>query len=133
MDNLMQGNPGFKTTLFLMILSAAVLAQDTVVPPKAKPEVVSSVAFTEGPVYHQDGSVYFTDVSNNRIMRSVPVAGAGRKLEVYRHPSGAANGLVFDLEGRLVACEGGARRVTRTEADGSIKVLAESFEGKRFN
>jgi gluconolactonase len=121
--------------LFLMILTAGIGAQESVVPQKAKPEVVSTVAFTEGPAYHADGSVYFTDTSNDRIMRSAPGAGPGsrRALEVYRQPSGRANGLVFDLEGRLVACEGGSRRVTRTEADGSITVLAGSYQGKRFN
>lgn len=109
--------------------------QESIIPKDARPEVASSVAFTEGPVYHQDGSVYFTDVSNNRIMRSAPgaKAGASRVLEVYRNPSGAANGLVFDLEGRLIACEGGARRVTRTERDGAITVLTDSYEGKRYN
>jgi gluconolactonase len=118
-----------------MILSAGVLAQDRVVPSKAKPEVVSTVAFTEGPAYHVDGSVYFTDTTNNRIMRSAPGAqpGSRRVIEVYRTPSGRANGLVFDLEGRLVACEGGSRRVTRTERDGSVTVLAGSYEGKLFN
>ncbi len=118
-----------------MILSAGVQAQTPIVPQKAKPEVVSTVAFTEGPAYHADGSVYFTDVSNNRIMRSAPGAqpGSRRVIEVHRHPSGRANGLVFDLEGRLVACEGGSRRVTRTEHDGSITVLASSYQGKPLN
>jgi gluconolactonase len=127
--------PGIMMPLFLMTLPAVVLGQDPIVSPNAKPEIVSTVAFTEGPVYHIDGSVYFTDTSNNRIMRSAPgaQAGSGRVIEVYRHPSGRANGLVFDLEGRLVACEGGNRRVTRTEHDGSITVLAGSYQGKQFN
>jgi gluconolactonase len=122
-------------TLSLIILTASMQAQDAVVSPQAKPEVVSTVAFTEGPAYHADGSVYFTDTSNDRIMRSAPGArpGARRVLEVYRHPSGRANGLVFDLAGRLIACEGGSRRVTRTEPDGSITVLASSYQGKPFN
>lgn len=118
--------------LFLVILTAGIGAQAPIVPPQAKPEAVSTVAFTEGPAYHIDGSVYFTDVSNNRIMRSAP-SGSRRVIEVYRHPANRANGLVFDLAGRLVACEGGSRRVTRTEADGSITVLAASYQGKPFN
>jgi len=135
MDNLIQQTPRLKTTLLLMVLSAGIQAQTPVVPPKAKPEVASTVAFTEGPAYHADGSVYFTDGSNDRIMRSAPGArpGSRRVVEVYRHPSGRANGLVFDLEGRLVACEGGSRRVTRTERDGSITVLAGSYQSKPFN
>ncbi len=118
-----------------MILSVGVRAQAPVVPPNAKPEAVSTVAFTEGPAYHVDGSVYFTDTTNNRIMRSAPGAqpGSRRVVEVYRQPSGRANGLVFDLEGRLVACEGGSRRVTRTEHDGGITALADSYQGKPFN
>jgi gluconolactonase len=109
--------------------------QGPIVPQEAKLEVASSVAFTEGPAYHADGSVYFSDGANDRIMRSAPGArpGSRRVLEVYRTPSGRANGLVFDLEGRLVACEGGSRRVTRTEKDGRLTVLAESYQGKRFN
>jgi gluconolactonase len=135
MDNFIQRFPRFKTTLFLMILSAGVQPQTPVVPQQAKPEVVSTVAFTEGPAYHADGSVYFTDVSNDRIMRSAPGPrpDSRRMIEVYRNPSGRANGLVFDLEGRLVACEGGSRRVTRTEPDGSVTVLAGSYLGKPFN
>jgi gluconolactonase len=133
MDNFIQRIPRLASTLFLMILTAGIQAQDSVM--LQKPEVVSTVAFTEGPAYHIDGSVYFTDVSNDRIMRSAPggQSGSRRVLEVYRHPSGRANGLVFDLQGRLVACEGGSRRVTRTELDGSVTVLAGSFQGKPFN
>lgn len=135
MDNFIQRIPMFQTALLLMILPACVQAQTPIVPPNAKPEVASTVAFTEGPAYHADGSVYFSDGSNDRIMRSAPGArpGSRRVIEVYRHPSGRANGLVFDLEGRLVACEGGSRRVTRTERDGSITVLANSYQGKPFN
>lgn len=91
------------------------------------------VAFTEGPAWHPDGSVYFTDHENNRIMRR-DVSG---KIRVHRSPSGRANGLAFDLQGRMIACEGaregGNRRVTRTEANGVITVLADRYEGKRLN
>lgn len=135
MNNFIQRPLRVASILFLMILSAGTQAQDSIVLQKAKPEAVSTVAFTEGPAYHVDGSVYFTDVGNDRIMRSAPggQSGSGRALEVYRHPSGRANGLVFDLQGRLVACEGGNRRVTRTEPDGSVTALAGSFQGKPFN
>lgn len=91
------------------------------------------VAFMEGPAWHPSGNVYFTDIENNRIMRRDPTG----KMHVYRVPSGRANGLMFDAQGRLHACEGpgegGNRRVTRTELDGSITVLADDFRGKRFN
>ncbi|MCR9291192.1 MAG: SMP-30/gluconolactonase/LRE family protein [bacterium] len=112
--------------------SLSSLAQD-VLPPGARVQSQAQVAFTEGPAWHSDGSVYFTDVENNRIMRRDPSGN----LQVFRHPSGRANGLVFDLQGRLLACEGarqgGNRRVTRTEKDGTIRVLADNFEGRKLN
>ncbi|MEX2186738.1 MAG: SMP-30/gluconolactonase/LRE family protein [Pirellulales bacterium] len=95
--------------------------------------IEGSVAFVEGPAWHASGNVYFTDPGNNRIMRRDPKG----VLHVFRQPSGGANGLVFDGQGRLIACEGagegGNRRVTRTELDGTITVLADKFAGHRFN
>jgi len=100
---------------------------DTVIKTEAR------VAFTEGPAWHPTGNVYFSDIVNNRIMRR----DRNGDLHVFRTPSGYTNGNLFDLEERLVCCEGGGpssnRRVTRTEHDGTITVLAESFEGKPFN
>ena len=91
------------------------------------------MAFVEGPAWHPSGNVYFTDIANNRIMRRDP-AGV---MQVFRTPAGRANGLLFDQEGRLLACEGadegGNRRVTRTEPDGTITVLVDRFEGRRLN
>ncbi|MBU6300769.1 MAG: SMP-30/gluconolactonase/LRE family protein [Verrucomicrobia bacterium] len=88
------------------------------------------VAFTEGPAWHAASeSVFFTDIENNRIMRRMKDG----TFQVYRHPSGGANGLIFDAGGRLYACEGSAKRVTRTELDGTITVLAKDFGGKAFN
>lgn len=78
----------------------------------------------EGPAW-KDGSLYFTDGEHINRM------GPDGRTRVFRH--NASNGLLFDREGRLVACESGLRRVTRTEKDGSITVLADRFEGKRFN
>ncbi|MEM8733388.1 MAG: SMP-30/gluconolactonase/LRE family protein [Planctomycetota bacterium] len=96
-------------------------------------KTAGQVAFTEGPAWHPDGSVYFTDHENNRIMRR----DASGKIRVHRKPSGRANGLAFDLQGRMIACEGaregGNRRVTRTAANGVVSVLADRYEGKRFN
>jgi gluconolactonase len=93
-------------------------------------KIEGRVAFTEGPAWHAASeSVFFTDIENNRIMRRIKDG----TFQVYRQPSGKANGLVFDAEGRLYACEGGDKRVTRTELDGTITVLAKDFEGKAFN
>lgn len=92
-----------------------------------------AVAFTEGPAWHADGNVYFTDIANNRIMRR-DKSGA---IHVYRNPSGRANGLLFDRKGRLLACEGGGeggnRRLTRTELDGTITVMADRFTSRKLN
>ncbi len=112
----------------LLLQPSAVVAQE-IVASASRLEPLNGVAFTEGPVWHPDGSVYFSDIENNRIMRR----DASGKLHVYRSPSGKANGLVFDLKGRLVACEGGNRRITRTNSDGSLTVLADLYEGKKFN
>ncbi len=93
-------------------------------------KIEGRVAFTEGPAWHAASeSVFFTDIENNRIMRRMKDGS----FQVYRSASGHANGLAFDREGRLHACEGGATRVTRTELDGTITVLTDRFEGHRYN
>ncbi|MEX2286762.1 MAG: SMP-30/gluconolactonase/LRE family protein [Planctomycetaceae bacterium] len=96
------------------------------------------IAFTEGPAAAADGTVYFSDMPNNRIMRYDPRT---RKSTVFREPSGRTNGLLFDPQGRLLACEGnefgdndGNRRITRTDlATGKIEVLTDRFDGARYN
>ena len=89
--------------------------------------------FTEGPAAAPDGSIYFSDIGN-RIMRFDPKTG---KTSTFRDPSGRSNGLKFDASGRLIACEGantgGNRRISVTEKDGTVKTLADKFDGKRFN
>lgn len=85
--------------------------------------------FTEGPVWHPDGYLLFSDIPANCIYRWEEE----KPLGVFRKPSNHSNGLAFDKHGRLIACEHGARRVSRTELDGSITVLAERYEGKRLN
>lgn len=86
--------------------------------------------FTEGPALAPDGKIYFTDIPNERIHAYDPATG---QTTVFREPSGKANGLFFTPAGALVACEGGSRRLTRTDFAGRIEVLAESFEGKKLN
>src|SRR4051812_38353183 len=89
--------------------------------------------FTEGPAEGPDGCVYFSDIGN-RIMRFDPKTG---KTAAFRDPSGRSNGLKFDAKGRLVACEGantgGNRRISITETDGTVRTLAGTWDGKRFN
>jgi gluconolactonase len=102
-------------------------------------QTATFVAFTEGPVWSADRSVYFTDFWNDRILRYVlngKRASEGGKLEVYRTNGGRPVGMVFDTQGRLIVCEGemgNSRRITRTEKDGRITVLADRYQGKRLN
>lgn len=86
--------------------------------------------WAEGPVWFNDGGyLLWSDIPNQRILRWIPDQG----VSVFRHDSNFANGNTRDLQGRLVTCEHGTRRVTRTEADGSITVIADSYQGKRLN
>jgi gluconolactonase len=87
--------------------------------------------WVEGPVWFGDGRfLLFSDIPNNRIMKWEEETGA---ISVFRKPSNFANGNTRDRQGRLVTCEHDTRRVTRTEYDGTITVLADRFEGKRLN
>ncbi len=85
----------------------------------------------EGPLWWKEGGyLLFTDIHNNRRMKHVPgQQGATVDLE----PTNRANGLTRDLQGRLLSCEHDTRRVTRRELDGSLTVLANSFQGRRLN
>jgi gluconolactonase len=116
-----------KLPLLVLVLAAALPGQDL---ENVKLEkVAGDFKFTEGPAWSREGFLLFSDIPNNRIMKFVP----GKGVEVYREESNGANGLAFDAQGRLYACEGNARRVTRTDRKGRIEVLAEKWEGKRFN
>jgi len=87
--------------------------------------------WAEGPVWFGDGRyLLVSDIPNNRIMRWDETSGA---LSVFREPSNNANGHARDRQGRLISCEHLTRRITRTEYDGRITVLADQFDGKRFN
>ena len=88
----------------------------------------SGFVFTEGPLWHPDGFFFFVDVRASMLYRMAP----GRQPELVRRTEGG-NGTTFDLQGRLINCEGDARRLTRTEADGSVATLLDRFEGKRLN
>jgi gluconolactonase len=87
--------------------------------------------WAEGPVYFPAArSLVWSDIPNDRMLRWDETTGA---VGVFRHPAGYSNGNSRDRQGRLLTCEQGPRRVTRTEHDGSITVLADRFDGKRFN
>ena len=90
--------------------------------------------WAEGPVWFNDlGCLLWSDIPNQRILRWSDMPLAGESVSVFRSPSNFANGHTRDASGRLVSCEHGTRRVTRTEIDGSVTVLADSFNGKRLN
>ncbi len=93
-------------------------------------QIATGFDWVEGPVWFGDANcLLFSDIPNNRIMRWTPGVG----VSVYREPSNYSNGHTRDLQGRLISCEHGSRRVSRTEHDGSITVIADSFEGKPLN
>src|SRR5436190_23570136 len=86
--------------------------------------------WAEGPVWFSDANqLVWSDIPNHRMMRWTPDG----QVSVFRANSNYSNGNTRDREGRLVTCEHGTRRVTRTEADGSITVIADSHKGKRLN
>ncbi|GAB2896199.1 SMP-30/gluconolactonase/LRE family protein [Paralcaligenes sp. KSB-10] len=94
-------------------------------------QLATGTRWGEGPVWFGDGRyLLWSDVPNSRIMKWEESSGS---VSVYRGPSNHANGNTRDRQGRLVTCEHGSRRVTRTEYDGSITVLADSFDGKPLN
>jgi gluconolactonase len=87
--------------------------------------------WSEGPVWFGDGRcLLWSDIPNNRILRWDEETGA---VSVFRQPSNNANGNTRDRQGRLVTCEHDSRRVTRTEYDGTIAVLADSYRGRKLN
>lgn len=90
--------------------------------------LATGFVFAEGPLWHPDGFFYFADVRASLLYRMVP----GQAPQVVRKTDGG-NGTTFDLQGRLVMCEGDGGCVTRTEPDGSITTLLDRFEGKRLN
>jgi gluconolactonase len=95
-------------------------------------QVATGMRWAEGPVYFPEGGYLLcSDIPNNSIMKYSEADGS---FTVFRSPSNFANGNTRDRQGRLVTCEHSAtRRITRTEKDASITVLADNFEGKRLN
>jgi gluconolactonase len=92
-------------------------------------KVAGGFQFVEGPVWHPEGYLLFSDIPGDRINKLTP-EGA---VSVHREPSGNSNGLTFDAKARLIACEHGNRRVSRTGADGSVETIAAAFNGKKLN
>jgi gluconolactonase len=117
-----------KTVLlcFCIATASSVFALDFTAPIE---KLGGDFKFSEGPLWvAANNELLFSDIPANRI-----VSFHAGKFATSRAPSNNANGLTLDKQGRLIACEHGARRVTRTETDGSITVLAERHDGKRLN
>lgn len=92
--------------------------------------VATGFGFTEGPVwYAKENSLLFSDIPASTIFQ---LSAAGQ-VSIFRRPSGNSNGLTFDIAGRLIACEHGHRRVTRTEPTGHVTVLTDQFRERKFN
>ncbi len=129
--------------LAILVLAAACGADDAgslvakceafwrLAPKDAKLEkIAGGFGFTEGPVWHRDGYLLFSDCHVNGIMKWEPSTD---KISVYREVPGFSNGLTFDKLGRLIAVEYGMHRITRQEKDGRIVPLVSEYEGKRLN
>lgn len=110
-------------------LPAGLVAADTM------PQAAAMVCFLEGPAVDRDGTVYFSDIAGNRILKMTPDG----TVAVFRADSGRTNGNAFDAQGRLISCEGneqgvGRRRIIRTDLKtGEVTVLTDRYEGKRYN
>ena len=101
-------------------------------PDQEAQRLATDFAFTEGPLWHPDGYWLFVDLRREPpvIHRMSPAGGAP---DIIREPSGGTNGMTFDLQGRLLMCEGDNRRISRMEPDGTINVVADRWDGKRFH
>ncbi|WP_347239557.1 SMP-30/gluconolactonase/LRE family protein [Microcoleus sp. FACHB-68] len=92
-------------------------------------KIAEGFEFIEGPVWHPEGFLLFSDINGDTIYQWQE----NQKAKVFRRPSGKANGNTLDREGRLITAEHSNRRVSRTETDGKIVTLADKYEGKSLN
>src|ERR1700747_3766410 len=102
---------------------------DDILEPGPAERLATNFVFTEGPSWHPDGFYYFVDIRRSLLFRLRP----GQAPEIVRSETGEGNGTTFDLQGRLVICEGGNRRVTRWSNDRQSEVVMDRYEGKRIN
>ena len=107
----------------------------SVVAPGARVEkLCGGFSFTEGPACDAKGNIFFSDIPNNRIHKwSLDGSPLRGRLSTFRENSGGSNGLYFDKKGNLLACEGGGRRLVSIDPQGKVTVLADRYQGKRFN
>lgn len=112
------------------LFSASVSAQGLAAPDAEVEKIGSGYIFTEGPAADSEGNVYFSDIPGQRVHKWNHGDGS---IALWREDSGGTNGNFFDKDGNLISCEGSARRVTRVTPEGEVTVLAETFNGKKFN
>lgn len=116
--------------LILIVPTIHLAAAEELVTPQAKVEqVAGGFRFTEGPACDAWGNICFTDIPNNRIHKW----SVDGRLTTYRDNTGGANGLAFERDGNLLACEGGNRRLTSISPDGKVTLLADTYQGKKLN
>jgi gluconolactonase len=111
----------------VLCVAACLPAADSPIPRDAKPTAYGSVGAGEGPASDLRGNLYFT--GDDKITKRDP-AGV---ISTFKAPAGGPNGLIFDFEGRMIVCESRNRRVVRYEPGGEVTVLADLYEGKKFN
>ncbi len=122
--------------LVVMFSTTVALADDTseqnlaaLVELETMKQLATGFQFTEGPLWNPDGFLIFSDIPANKIMKWTPPD----KVDTFRDPSGNSNGMTFDLQGKLIVCEHGNRRVSRTERDGNVTTVVDRYQGKRLN
>jgi len=121
----------FTTWLMAVAIAAACGAQDNslIAPGAEVRKLAGEFTFTEGPAADAQGNIFFTDIPNNHILKW----SLDGTLGTFRESSGGANGLAFDKEGNLLACEGGGRRLVSIAPDGKVTMLIDKYDGKPFN
>jgi len=127
-------NVRYGLVILLLVTTTGLCAEDSSVtaPGATVEKVAGGFSFTEGPATDAEGNIFFTDIPNNRIHKwSLEPDSAG--LSTFRENSGGANGLYFEKDGNLLACEGGGRRLVSITANGEVTVLADKYQGKPFN
>ncbi len=106
-------------------------AVSKLVAPGAQAELLAGdFVFTEGPACDPQGNIFFTDIPSNRVLKWDVKQ---RQLTTFRPESQGSNGLFFDRQGNLIACEGGGRQISSTTPDGKTTTLVKSFDGKQLN
>ena len=116
-----------KIISIILLASLAACAAEFPLPVGAQPQNLGSVDAGEGPAWDGKGNLYFTGG------RRITVRDSAGQIHAFREPAGGACGLLFDRQGRLIICEGANRRMTRIETGGRTVVLADRYQGMRFN